>query len=390
VWANSAALKAAGITRATPNPAGGVIERDGKREPTGVLRENAAIALLNTVPAPSEDDRVEALRTASKAMLAQGITAYEEALLATTNARVYARLADAGGLAQHVRACMWDRDQALIAQRHLYARPGLEMGCVKMILDGVPTDSHTAAMLEPYADAAAFGDAARAKGSLLYAPGEIDAKVARYDAAGLVVKLHAAGDGSVSAALDAVAAARKANGPYGPHHEIAHANFVTPADIQRAHALTATFEFSPYIWFPSPPVRDVIRSVGPERMARFTPVRDAIDAGDRVVLGSDWPVVPSMSPWLAIETLVTREAPGGGGETLAPGQKVSVAEALRLMTANAARQIGLGDRVGTIEAGRQADLVVIDRDIFAIDPHQIHATRVLRTIIAGKEAYLAP
>ncbi len=390
VWANSAALKAAGITRATPNPAGGVIERDGKGEPTGVLRENAAIALLNKVPAPSEDDRVEALRTASKAMLAQGITAYEEALLATANARVYARLADAGGLAQHVRACMWDRDQTLIAQRHLYARPGLEMGCVKMILDGVPTDSHTASMLEPYADAAAFGDAARAKGSLLYGPGEIDAKVTRYDAAGLVVKLHAAGDGSVSAALDAVATARKANGPYGPHHEIAHANFVTPADIQRARALTATFEFSPYIWFPSPPVRDVIRSVGAERMARFTPVRDAIEAGDRVVLGSDWPVVPSMSPWLAIETLVTREAPGGGTETLAPGQKVSVTEALRLMTANAARQLGMGDRVGTIETGRQADLVVIDRDIFAIDPHQIHATRVLRTIIAGKEAYLAP
>ncbi|WDF75014.1 amidohydrolase [Novosphingobium sp. KACC 22771] len=389
VWVNSAALAAAGIDRNTQNPAGGVIERDSKGEPTGVLRENAAIMLLNKVPPPGDGDRVEALRLATQAMLAQGITAYEEALMATANARAYAALSDAGGLAQHVRTCMWDSDQGLIAQRHLYARPGLDVSCVKMILDGVPTDSHTAAMHDPYADAAAFGDASRARGSLIIAPEAIAQHLARYDAAGLTVKLHAAGDASVHAALDAIAAARKANGTYGPHHEIAHGNFVLPEDIGRARDLGATFEFSPYIWFPSPPVQDLYRTVGPQRMARFTPVREALDAGARVVIGSDWPVVPSMSPWVAIETLVTRETPGGGATALAPSQKVSVADALRMMTVSAAMQLGIGDRVGTLEPGRQADLIVIDRDIFAIPPREIHATRVLRTVIAGKEVYQA-
>lgn len=389
VWVNSAALAAAGITRATPNPAGGVIERDKAGEPTGVLRENAAIALLNKVPPPAEADRVAALRFATQAMLAQGITAYEEALMATANARAYAALSDAGGLAQHVRACMWDSDQGLIATRNLYARAELDMGCVKMILDGVPTDSHTAAMHDPYADAAAFGDAARARGSLIIQPATIADHLTRYDAAGLTVKLHAAGDASVGAALDAIGAARKANGLYGPHHEIAHANFVAPADFARARELGATFEFSPYLWFPSPPVQDLYRTVGAERMARFTPVRDALEAGARVVIGSDWPVVPSMSPWVAMETLVTRETPGGSATSLAPSQKISVEQALRLMTVNAANQLGIGDRVGTLEPGRQADLIVIDRDIFAIPPREIHQTRVLRTIIKGREVYTA-
>jgi len=389
VWANSAALAAADIDRKTPNPAGGVIERDSKGEPTGILRENAAILLLNKVPSPSDEDRVAALRQATQAMLAQGITAYEEALMATANARAYAALADTGGLAQHVRTCMWDSDQGLITQRHLYARPGLDVSCIKMILDGVPTESHTAAMHDPYADAAAFGDASRAKGSLIIAPEAIKQRLTRYDAAGLTVKLHAAGDASVHAALDAITAARKANGAYGPHHEIAHGNFILPADIGRARDLRATFEFSPYIWFPSPPVQDLYHTVGAERMARFTPVREALDAGARVVIGSDWPVVPSMSPWVAIETLVTRETPGGGATSLAPSQKVSVAEALRMMTVSAAMQLGVGDKVGTLEPGRQADFIVIDRDIFAIPPREIHATKVLLTVIAGKEAYLA-
>ncbi|MFC3592189.1 amidohydrolase [Novosphingobium piscinae] len=391
VWANSAALKAAGITRDTPNPAGGgIIEKDRTGEPTGILRETAAIAILNKLPPPSHDERVAALRTATRMMLAQGITAYEEALMATPNARAYAALADRGELVQHVRTCMWDNDQTLIAQRSLYARPGLEISCVKMILDGVPTDAHTAAMLEPYADANHQGEPARIKGELMATPEAIAAKLIRYDAAGLTVKLHVAGDASARAALDAIGAARKANGPYGQRHELAHANFITPEDMARATGLGATYEFSPYLWFPSPPVRDVIRSVGTKRMERFTPVRDALAAGTHVVLGSDWPVVPSMSPWVAIETLVTRQAPGGSTEQLAPGQAITVAQAVTLLTANAARQLGIGDRVGTLEPGKQADFIVLDQDIFSVPATAIHRTRVLRTVVKGKEVYVSP
>ncbi|NLR70442.1 amidohydrolase family protein [Novosphingobium sp. ERN07] len=389
VWVNSAALKQAGITRDTPNPAGGVIERDAKGNPTGVLRETAAIALLNKVPAPSEEERIAALDRATHAMLAQGITAYEEALMASANAKIYAALADRGRLVQYVRTCMWDNDQDLIAQRQIYARPRLDLGCVKMILDGVPTDAHTAAMLEPYADADHALGPERQKGSLIIDAPSIIAKITRYDAVGLTVKLHAAGDASVRAALDGIAAARKANGGYGPHHEIAHANFIAPEDVARAAQLGATYEFSPYLWFPSPPVRDVVTTVGPKRMERFTPVRDAQDAGARVVMGSDWPVIPSMSPWVAIETLVTRQAPGGSAEVLSPSQRVSVADAVTMLTTNAARQLGIGHITGSIEPGKQADFIVIDRDIFAVAPTQIHQTRVLRTVVGGKDVYSA-
>lgn len=391
IWANTAALNAAGITRNTPNPeGGGIIEKDRRGEPTGILRESAAIAILNKVPPPSQETRIAALRRATQMMLAQGITAYEEALMATQNARAYAALADQGELVQHVRTCMWDNDQTLIAQRNLYARPGLEISCVKMILDGVPTDAHTAAMLEPYADADLHGEPAKIKGELMASPAEIAAKLTRYDAAGLTVKLHVAGDASARTALDAIAAARKANGPYGKHHELAHANFITPEDIERATSLGATYEFSPYLWFPSPPVRDVIRSIGAQRMERFTPVRDGLSAGTQIVLGSDWPVVPSMSPWVAIETLVTRRAPGGNSEELAPGQKISVAEAVKMLTINAAQQLGIADRTGSLEAGKQADFIVLDQDIFTVPSIAIHRTRVLRTVVKGKDVHIAP
>jgi len=388
-WANSAALKAAGITRDTPNPPGGIIERDKNGEPTGVLRETAAQLLGSRIPTPSEEKRVAALGMATRMMLAEGITAYEEALMFEPSARAYAALADKGELFQHVRTCMADRDQRLIALRHLYARQGLDISCVKMILDGVPTDAHTAAMLEPYADADKVRDPAQIKGELMVDPATIAAKLTRYDAAGLTVKIHATGDAAVRAALDGIAAARAANGPYGPHHEISHANFVNPADIARAAALNVTFEFSPYVWFPSPPVRDVIRTVGPERMERFNPIRDALGAGVHIVLGSDWPVVPSMSPWVAIETLVTRQAPGGSPDEISPGQKLTVDQAVAMLTINAAQQLGISDRLGSLEPGKQADFIVLDRDIFTVPATTIHQTRVLRTVIAGKQVYSA-
>ncbi|WP_347269930.1 amidohydrolase [Rhizorhabdus histidinilytica] len=389
-WVNGAALAAGGITRDTPNPDGGIIEKDKAGNPTGILRERAAMKLLEKVPQPDTPAMVDALRSATRTMLSLGITSYEDALLTTPAAKAYAALADAGELYQHVRTCMWEPDQALIASRNLYARPGLEMGCVKMMLDGVPTDAHTAAMHDDYADTTGVTDPARRKGLLLVAPDQISAKLTRYDAAGLTVKLHATGDAAVHAALDGIEAARKANGITGMRHEIAHANFVLPADFARAGAIGATFEFSPYVWFPNSVIKDVIKAVGPTRMEHFSPVKSALDAALPVTVGSDWPVVPAADPWLAMETLVTRQAPGGVGDPISPQERISVAQAVDLFTRAAARQLGIGDRAGSIERGKRADLIVIDRDIFAIPATDIHNTKVLRTIISGKERYTRP
>ncbi|MFD2501177.1 amidohydrolase family protein [Rhizorhabdus histidinilytica] len=181
--------------------------------------------------------------------------------------------------------------------------------CVKMYEDGVPTESHTAAMIDPYEPGADGHLHEPARGMLLVGPATLDPLLTRLDKMGITVKFHAAGDQASRTALDAIAAARKANGPDGPMHEVGHLTFVNPADLARAKAIRATLEFSPYLWFPSPINDDIIKAIGEERIKRVWPVREGIDSGALVIAGSDWSVVPSANPWIGIETLVTRRAP---------------------------------------------------------------------------------
>ena len=146
---------------------------------------------------------------------------------------------------------------------------------------------------------------------------------------------------------------------------------------------------SPYIWYPNPIIPDIARAVGPERMQRWIPLKDAIDAGALVVPGSDWSVVPSVNPWIAIETLVTRQAPGGGGETLGASQRISLDQAIDLFTVNSARQLGRRSALGSIEVGMLADLVVVDRNPFEIPITEVHDIEVLMTLIEGEVVYRA-
>lgn len=389
-WANSYALRLAKITRDTPNPPNGIIERDASGEPTGILREGSAQApVMALVPPPSAADTAKALEWSLNTMLAQGITAFDDALVTEDIARAYADLADQGRLKPRVRGCLISGDAGLISRRGLYARERFSPSCIKMILDGVPTDSHTAAMVEDYAPLPGRSDAGRQKGLLMTPLEKLAPQVIAFDRLGLTVKFHAAGDAAVHEALDAIEAARKANGPSGLLHDPGHNSFVQMADIRRARALGAAFEFSPYIWFDSPIIEDIRKAVGEERMKRWIPVKDALDAGALVVPGSDWAVVPSVNPWIAIETLVTRQQPGGKGPPLGEAEKISLKQAIDMFTINSARQQYAADRLGTLEAGKLADLVVIDRDIFAVPISTVHDTKVLMTIIGGEVVYKA-
>jgi predicted amidohydrolase YtcJ len=161
------------------------------------------------------------------------------------------------------------------------------------------------------------------------------------------------------------------------------------SDIARGRALGATFEMSPYIWFPNPIIPDIAKAIGPERMKRWIPVKDAIDAGALVVPGSDWPVVPSLNPWVAIETLVTRQKPGGGGEELGAAERITLKEAFDLFTVNSARQMGERNQTGSIEKGMLADVLVLDRNPYKIPVTDIHNTKVRMTIINGEVVYRA-
>ena len=237
---------------------------------------------------------------------------------------------------------MPDADE-LITNWRKYARDNFRPDCVKVFADGVPTESHTAAMLEPYADGQAN---APAKGMLLIDPAVINPAVARWDRAGLTVLFHAAGDGAVRASLDAIEYARKENGANGPIHQVGHCTFIARDDLPRARALNAAFEFSPYLWSPSPINDDIIRAIGPQRIERVWPLREGLESGALVVAGSDWAVVPEPDPWLAIETSVTRRTPGGDGSTFGPHEAISVRQAVDVFTINAAKRLGVADRFG--------------------------------------------
>lgn len=388
VWVNSMALRLAGITRDTPNPPNGIIERDANGEPTGLLREGPAVGLVfKLIPPATQTENDQALKWGLDAMLAQGITALDDAAVNEDVAQAYADLADRRDLHQRVRGCLIFSDEGLISRRNLYARDRFSPSCIKIFLDGVPTDSHTAAMLEDYQPTPGRDDTGRKNGLLNFPPAQLNAMVTRFDSMGLTVKFHAAGDAAVREGIDAIAAARKANGFSGLLHDTGHNSFVNMSDIQRARDLGAAMEFSPYIWFESPIIDDIKVAVGPELMKRWIPVKDALDAGVLSVPGSDWSVVPTVNPWIAIETLVTRQVPGGVGEPLGAEERISLKQAIDMYTINSARQRYEADRLGTIETGKLADLVVIDRNIFDVPITTVHATKVLLTIINGEVVY---
>jgi len=386
-WVNSAALKLAGITKGTPDPKGGIIERDSKGEPTGLLREAASWGVSAHVPPASPEDTVRALQWSLNLMLSYGITAFDDAVVTPDIGVAYGKIADAGNLKQRVRACIIMTAEEMIQQRQLYARERFSPSCVKILLDGVPTDSHTAAMLDHYVPVPGRDETGREKGLSQVTQADLNAALIRFDSLGLTVKMHAAGDAAVREGLDAIEAARKANGFSGVLHDVAHNSFVSMDDIRRARSIGAVFEFSPYIWYRSPIIADIEKAVGPERMKRWIPVKDALDAGAFAVPGSDWAVVPSVNPWLAIETLVTRKQPGGIGEPLGADEAITLKQAVDLFTINSARQQYASDRLGTIERGKLADIVVIDRNIFEVPITTVHDTKVNLTIINGEIVY---
>jgi predicted amidohydrolase YtcJ len=153
--------------------------------------------------------------------------------------------------------------------------------------------------------------------------------------------------------------------------------------------LGATLEFSPYLWFPSPIDDDITSAVGPLRIERVWPVREGIDSGALVIVGSDWSIVPSPNPWVAMETLVTRRKPGGTetDPSFGPAEAITLEEAIRLFTVNAARQTGSSRTLGSIARGKAADLIVLDRNPLRIPITQVHEVQVLQTYIEGEKVF---
>ncbi len=388
-WVNSRALNALGIDDDTPDPAGGEIVRDpATGEATGILLDNAAYGFRRRLPAYSLDDRSAALSWSIRELAKHGVTTFRDALTTTATMEAYAELAASDALPINVKTSLsWKsawanshaEELALIANRGEFVSPKLDTGFAKIMLDGIPP-TYTAALLEPYAPNDRFGPNYR--GKLMHAPAVLAADVTRLDRQGITVKIHATGDRSLRTALDAIEAARAANGDSGLIHEVSHAEMIHPDDLPRFSELNAAAEMCPILWYPIPGL-DWARWLG-EARARVWPIRSLVESGALVIYGSDWPVVPTPNPWPGIEAMVTRSDPGGDGGTPDwPEQAIDLDTTLRIFTINGAVANRVGDRSGSLVAGKDADFIVLDRNIFEVEITDVGETRIVMSVVAG-------
>ncbi len=390
-WVNSSALELFGIDDNSLDPSGGVIVRDLETgEATGILLDNAAYNNRRSLPEYSLEQRTGALSWAIDRIASHGITTFKEALVTTSSIEAYEALNNQGGLSLNVKTALtwksaWanshEDEIALIDSRTNFANDTVDTDFAKIMLDGIPP-TYTAAMLEPYEPSEAFGDEWR--GKLMFQPEELSADVVELDSKGLTVKIHATGDRSARTALDAFEAARKANGDSGLIHEVSHAESIHADDIPRFAELNVAAEMCPILWYPIPGL-DWELWLGPER-AKVWPVKSLVDAGALVIYGSDWPVVPTPNPWPGIESMVTRADPAGVSDaTLWPEQAVDLATTIQIFTLNGAIANKTGDSSGSLEVGKDADFIVLDRNIFEVPITDVGETEVLMSVIGGNE-----
>ncbi|MDQ3126952.1 MAG: amidohydrolase [Chloroflexota bacterium] len=395
-WVNTKALELAGIDRDTPDPDDGRIERDPDGTPTGCLHEGAARAVERLMPRPTDDRLAEGLRRAQAYLHSLGITAWQDAIVTVRDQAIYRRAVEEGWLTARVELAMWwDRERGddqvdeLIERSRGGTVGRVRANSVKLMQDGV-LETFTGAMLDPYL--AADGTPTTNRGISFIDPERLPGWVARLDAAGLQPHFHAIGDRAVRECLDALAAARSANGPSDTRPHVAHIQVIHPDDVARFTELDVVANAQPY-WAIHEGQMDrlTIPFLGPERTTWQYPFRSLLDAGARLAMGSDWSV-STPNPLLEMEVAVTRVSDESRGvrEPFLPEQRLTLAEAIRAFTAGSAYVNHLDAETGTIEVGKLADLAVIDRDLFAPRAGPIGEARVLGTFVGGSAVFEEP
>lgn len=400
-WVSSAALAAAGIDTATPDPDDGAIVRDPDTgDLTGVLYESAGIpverAFLAARGFETSDYRAMA-REGMRILNGYGITALSDAAASWEIMQATKELDEAEEATAWVVSCMPANDQifgfpvigdALFAQadgvRSTHHRPDF----VKIFLDGVPP-ARTACFSTPYLPQPGDEPGHEEHGETLFSLEELTEVLRSTADLGLSAKIHCTGDGSVHLALDAVAAVRAAGYTEARYH-LAHCQFILPEDIPRFAELGVVAEISPYFWVPGPVPEAIGAVLGPGPLERMHPNRELLDAGAAVVVGSDWPCSETPNVWQAIHGLVTRTDPTGlAPGALVPEQAVSLDEALKMTTRDAAEALGLGAWTGSLMEGKAADFVVLDRDPFQIPSSELASVRVTETWFGGRQVFIA-
>ncbi|MFV8750326.1 amidohydrolase [Nannocystaceae bacterium ST9] len=385
---NAVALARAGIDASTPDPPRGRIERDDEGVPTGILHEAAIDLVADRIPphADAQVDRglAEALREAK----GFGITTIVDASVREWMLAGYARAEAAGTLTLRVHAAAWFEPgepgelERVVELRRRYSSERVEVDAVKFFVDGI-LESGTAHLLEPYLD----GDLP----APYYTDEVLERAAIELDALGFQLHAHVIGDGAARQFLDVVEAVARANGPRDRRPQLAHLELVHPDDLARFAALGAYANFQMLWAWPDPYVRELTRPViGEPRSTRLYPIGALHAAGATIVAGSDWSV-SSMNPFEAIEVAITRQDPhADAGERLGPDQRIDLDTALRAYTSAAAEVTFSEALVGSLEVGKRADFVIVDRDPFAIAPAELSEVQVEQTWLEGERVFERP
>ena len=413
---NARGLALAHITRDTPDPKDGIIVRDTDGNPTGLLEDSAQGLVDKLVPSPTPAVNLQATHLALKAMREQGITSFLDAYTDIDTMTAYTTVQKAGELTARAHFAVlvdsgpdYNPDKAIaevLAQQKSFDQgpmtvaPSLRVDTAKLFLDGVySAPSFTGVMLEPYFDNVGTTDKPDWRpGKNLGPPpyftqAQLDTTLVKLAAAGLDPHMHADGDGSVREGLNAIAAMRQAHPGDDIRPAIAHDEIVDPDDYHRYAELNALPVLS-FQW--EKPAVDLNAQaaayLGPVRFALAEPAGLLELHGARIVFGSDWPV-DALDEWLALQTAVTRSATGDdavkfpGRLGIDPG--LTIAQAVRAITLNAAYSLHQDDVTGSVETGKFADLIVLDRNIMQVASDQIAGTQVQLTMVGGKVVYQA-
>jgi predicted amidohydrolase YtcJ len=388
-WVNSAALRAAGITKDTPDPADGRIERDADTgDPTGTLHEGAAYTFNDRiVPLPDVQEWQECILEAQSYLHTLGITGWQDAWVTPDTQQAYVALAEADRLsARVVGALWWDRHRGLEQIDELLERAQGTVGrfhprTVKIMVDGV-LENYTGALLEPYCDGC--GGHSDNLGLTYVEPKLLTAAVKRLDAEGLQVHMHAIGDRAVRMSLDAVQAARDANGGHRDNrHHIAHIQLIQPVDLPRFRELNVVANCQTF-WAQSETQMDelTVPFLGPQRADLQYPFADLMRSGATLAMGSDWGVTTA-DPLQQIEVAVRRVGPQHrDNPAFLPDQRLPLPVAVAAFTAGSA-YVNHDDDAGSIQVGRRADLAVVDRNIFDASTGMPADASVTYTVASG-------
>jgi hypothetical protein len=398
-WANSKALAAAHITKDAPNPPGGTIVRDPTTgEATGAIKEDAADTVVRrAIPVPSRAEKMEALRAGLKHANELGITRVH--VMGGVNVGP-GDISDAELLEELRRnneltvrfylAYRFDppegtaHDLEQIEQaRERYHDDWIAAGGVKFFLDGV-IETHTAAMLSPYSNEPS------SSGQLLWDPEKYKAFIAELDRRGIQIFTHAIGDRAIRLALDAYESAAAKNGTKDARHRIEHIEDASAADIPRFGRLGVIASMQPLHAYPDDDVfKTWLPAVGPERGSRGWAWQSIQATGGVLAFGSDWPIV-TISPWPGLRNAVTRQTiegePKGGW---IPSERISLVDAIKGYTLNAAFAGRREKTEGSLEPGKLADLIVVSQNIFQVDAHEIGKTKIEMTVVGGRIVYKA-